>query len=229
MLLKQLENFATIIATIPSACAILSARGLSLESANLPMLQLWDRDSTAIGLPLLEFMPELANQAYPDILRQTIKLNTVHKETAARVDLLRSGEMESIFMDYTYTPIQVNRGKPTAILVTAVDVTQRERDRLLRVENLRNLHALIKTSPVGMCLFMGPDLIVDVVNDKMLELWRSKKHMGIKAMKYVYHHGIPFSTIVDEVTYAYTPVRDEFGNPKGIILITDTHYNGGTE
>ena len=220
MSLKKLDSYAKVISEIPVACAILDANKLRLDTANSAVLELWAKDSSIINLPLLDFLPELASQPYPNLLKQVIKQNIVLKDSAARVEIERFGKPETIFMDYSYTPIHVTKSRPTAVLVTATDVTQRERDKLSNIENLRTLQALVNTSPAPMCLFLGSELEVDTVNDHMLKVWKHHKHIGIKAMKYVYHQGVPFSVKIDEMTYSYTPIRDGLGNSRGVIMVT---------
>ncbi|MCR6718987.1 MAG: PAS domain-containing sensor histidine kinase [Chitinophagaceae bacterium] len=54
---------------------------------------------------------------------------------------------------------------------TMEDVTEKVRLRKVLAENERNLRNLVEQAPVAMCVLKGPRHIVEIVNEKMVDLW----------------------------------------------------------
>jgi len=219
MRIEKISSFSNIFSDIPIACAILNAQDLRIEQANEEILEIWGRSKSAVGYNLLDVMPEIAGQPYPDLMRQVLDQKITHREKASKFTLIRNGKQETIFADFCYTPILGQNGKSTALLVTATDVTEREKDRLFRTEAIRTLQAVIKTSPVAMCYFVGEHHSVNTINEYMIDLWKNYEYMGIRELKYVFHTGLPYTHNLNGVTYSYTPVRDGLGKTTGVTLV----------
>ena len=219
MQIEKIASFNNIFSEIPIACAILNAQDLRIEQANDEVLEIWGRNKSAVGYKLLDVMPELADQTYPALIRQVLLTNTTHKEKAGKATLFRNGVQETIFVDFCYTPILGQNGKSTALLITATDVTDIEKNKLFRTEAIRTLKAVIMTSPVAMCYFVGENHAVNTVNEHMIDLWKKHEYLGVRELKYVFHTGLPYTHTVHDITYSYTPVRDGLGKTTGVTLV----------
>ena len=218
---EKLSIYSKLITDVPMACAILDAENLRIEQANEEILAIWGRDQSAIGRGLFDVMPELIGQHYPELIDQVLTTNSVHKEKASKAVLVRNGKADTIFVDFCYKPILGVNSKVIALLITATDVTNRENDRLFRVESIRTLKAVITTAPVAMCYFHGEHHTVNTVNTYMLDLWKKYEYMGVRELNYVFHTGLPYTHTVHDVTYSYTPVRDGLGGTMGIALVAN--------
>jgi two-component system sensor histidine kinase VicK len=134
----QKQRLETIIAEIPAGLAILQGEQMVLEMANDHMLSLWNKDYTSIGKPLLAFLPELNEQAFPDLLRQVYLTGIPYATQDAPVKLNKDGEEELLYMDFSYTPLKDPAQNTHSILVLAVNVTERtqsaQREQVLSEE-----------------------------------------------------------------------------------------------
>ena len=65
--------------------AIFDAETLKLDVANDGMLELWGRDKSVFNTRLLEFLPELEDQPYPDIMQHVAKTQVCHHEIGAEI------------------------------------------------------------------------------------------------------------------------------------------------
>ena len=61
-------------------------------------------------------------------------------------------------------------GKPIKFSGTLQDITTEENNRKALIDREQNLQDLFKKAPVAFCLLKGSDFIVEMANDKMLEL-----------------------------------------------------------
>lgn len=59
---------------------------------------------------------------------------------------------------------------------SGVDITERKNAEKITKESEENLRNTILQSPIAMCIFKGPDYVVELANERMYELWgRSEK------------------------------------------------------
>lgn len=127
---ERTEKLSNIIDNLPAGVCVLKGFDMLLEEVNDGMLQLWSRDRSIKGKRLLEFMPELADQAFPAILEKVYTEGIPHFEKDALVELNTSTGKKVVYMDYSYTPLKSSNGLVNYILVHAEDVSERTMGRL---------------------------------------------------------------------------------------------------
>jgi signal transduction histidine kinase len=135
------------------------------------MLQIWGRDRSVIGMPLVEIMPEIADQPFPRILDHVFTTGKIYSETDSQAYLKRHGRMETIYVDFTYKPLRDENGEVMSILIMAIEVTDRVLTRQQLIQSESNLRNTIRRAPVGMCILRGPQYVVEIANDRMIEIW----------------------------------------------------------
>jgi PAS domain S-box-containing protein len=214
-----MKGYLNLFQNAPVAMAILDAKTLKLDSANPAMLQLMRREKSVLGRELLEFLPEIAEQPYPELMYNVIRTGKPYSETGAKFYSNNNGKVETIFVDYSYTPILGKNREVVSLLVVGTDVSERELSRLYMLESDRNLRAVVMSAPVAMAVFSGFDFQIQSVNDRMLELWNSNSKMGIKELEHVYHNGVSFTSEINQICYSYTPLRDATGNTTGVVMV----------
>jgi hypothetical protein len=67
------NRFQSMLLQSPVAMGILIGKDMVLEIANQPMLELWGKGPEIIGLPIVKGLPEIANQPFPDLLRNVFE------------------------------------------------------------------------------------------------------------------------------------------------------------
>lgn len=216
---RVIKGFLNLFQNAPVAMAILDAKTLRLDSANSAMLQLLRREKSVLGRKLLDFMPEIAEQYYPELMYDVIRTGKPHSQTGAKFYTNNNGRAETVFVDYSYTPILGKNNKVTSILIVGIDVSERELSRIYKEESDRNLRAMVMSAPVAMAVFSGFDFQVQSVNDRMLELWNSNSKICIRELEHVYHNGVSFTSEINQICYSYTPLRDAKGNTTGVVMV----------
>lgn len=121
--IQQHPELLNIVSHIPIGLCILSGETMVLEIVNEKMLNLWDRNDSIQGLPLLEFMPELTDQVFPKLLQQVYTSGIAFSNRGAVVQLVVGGRLKSVYMDFSYIPLKNSDGVTDSILVMAEDVT----------------------------------------------------------------------------------------------------------
>jgi PAS domain S-box-containing protein len=94
-----------------------------------------------LGKPLLEALPELADQPFPQLLRQVLETGEPFhgREVLARLVLRPGGPLEDRYYDFTYFRIADGDGRAYGIWDHAVDVTDRVLARRALESSVRDL------------------------------------------------------------------------------------------
>lgn len=127
---EERKRLSNIIANIPAGICILEGKDFILEDVNKGMLRIWGKDMRILGAKLLDFLPELEQQAFPALLQQVYTTGEPYIERDARLDIVTAGNQKTIYLDFSYTPLFNSKKEVDRILVHADDVTERSLARL---------------------------------------------------------------------------------------------------
>ena len=156
----------------PVGIAIISPDNLTIRMANPFYSYLVGRaPEQIVGKPLLEALPELDRQGFDDLLREVLATGVPFVANEVAVAIVRNEALETIYVDLTYQPRYDTTGGISGILVVATDVTAQVLSRQRVEESEARFRSLIEEAPVSTCLFVGPELIIDVINEVMLGYW----------------------------------------------------------
>ncbi|MDW8850502.1 PAS domain-containing protein [Flavobacterium sp. MMLR14_040] len=90
--------------------------------------------------------------------------------------IYRNGRMEDVYWTFSYSPVNNESGKPAGVLVICNETTEKVKlVKKLEDSNSRYLNNILQT-PSAMCVFRGPDYVVEIANTLMLELWGRKEN-----------------------------------------------------
>lgn len=100
---------------------LLKGRDMIVEACNAALLEIWEKDSSIIGKPLLEVIPHLQHFEYIGLLRQVFDTGIPFAGKGYRATVQRGGR--DTYLDFTYTPFRNEHGTITGVIVMADDVT----------------------------------------------------------------------------------------------------------
>lgn len=121
----QRDELRRIFQNTPSFMALLSGDDLVFELANPAYEKLVGRTGI-VGKPLVEALPELANQPYPALLRRVMETGEpfVGRDMPVALKYGNGESAEQRYVDFVYMPIRA-QGEEPAVLVEGYDVTER--------------------------------------------------------------------------------------------------------
>ena len=105
------------------------------------------------------------------LLREVLATGVPFVANEVAVAIVRNEALETIYVDLTYQPRYDTTGGISGILVVATDVTAQVLSRQRVEESEARFRSLIEEAPVSTCLFVGPELIIGVINEVMLGYW----------------------------------------------------------
>jgi PAS domain S-box-containing protein len=234
----------------PIAIGLYMGRDLVINIANSVLLSFWGKTGAVIGQKLEIAVPELEGQPFLKILDDVFTTGQAYQITDGAADLAVDGVFGTYYFDFTYKPLFDAAGNVYAILNTAINVTEKVLSkRKMQIADQR-FRAITEQSPVAIGLLYGKDMLVEIANDRVLEIWgRDKSIIGLPLRKVlpeiegqgffellenVYTTGIPFhgndilAKLIQNgnlknvyIDFTYAPLKDEDGNTSGIMILAN--------
>lgn len=241
------DSLITLFSQAPVALAMLMGEEQTVEVANSKILELWGKDNSVIGLPILGALPEIQDQEFPSILKKVYETGIPFKGDGVLAKLVRNGVITDCYFDFVYSPIR-DCNQITGISVVATEVTEKViSERKLRESELR-FRELMQISDYSTAIYRGSDLIIEFANKQMIKTWgKDSSVIGkkledalpelagqpfVQILRNVYATGKSYlakedrvDLVVDGVlqtfyyNFSYKPLRDENGNIYAIMNV----------
>ncbi len=157
-------RFRSLIDQAPVATCLFIGKQLVIELANDMMLSYWGKDSSAIGKPLAEVLPELKEQAFLDILNTVLITGEPYRAVNMHVELIVGGVLKSHYFDFTYQPVRNKDGEVYGVMDMAIDVTDRVLAQQKIDEAQRQILSSFEQSPVAIALIDESELTFTMAN-----------------------------------------------------------------
>ncbi len=170
-LLDSEARFRSMIMQAPVAMGLLRGDQLVIESANEFILNLWGKEAHVIGKPLLEALPEIEGQAFPDLLAGVYQSGEPYYGYEVLARIFRNGRLEDGYFNFVYAPVRENSGTVSGILMVATEVTAQVQTRKELEESEKRFRNLMLDAPMATAVYAGPDMVIQLANDAMLSLW----------------------------------------------------------
>jgi len=216
--------------------------------ANEALLTMWGKTpEEAIGKGLLEngYEPWHAEMHHREIDQVAATRQSIRGEVSFPHAILGRR-----VYDYIFVPVVNEKGEVEAVAGTTRDITEIKKAEEVLRKSERNFRSMILQAPVAMCIMMGPEHVVDIANEAMIELWGKPKeqvlnkpifealpdarNQGLEAvMQNVYETGVPFFANEHPVAlfrngkwdtvyqnFVYQPYYDAEGTILGVLAIS---------
>lgn len=165
------QRFRSLHAHAPVAIALFRGRELIIEMPNQEFIDMLGKRENLAGKRLVDAMPELIGQPFLQILDDVYTSGIPFQTYATKVDVVLDGALKEGFYNFSYTPLFDKNDQVYAILEIAEDVTESTliKKRLEKSES--NLRNMILQSPVAMCILKGSNFVVEIANERILQIW----------------------------------------------------------
>lgn len=175
-----LEN---ALLSAPYPIVIFEGLDMTVTYANDALLNLWGKDERIIGQTFLQILPELADQPFPELLRQVYLTGTPSSDKEALAKLIIDGVPQTVFFDYSYTAIRNSQGVIIGVLVICRDVTEQALAKRRLEESKEKFRNTMHQAPFALAILHGEDFIIESANAVCLDIWqRTNEAIGKKAL-----------------------------------------------
>jgi PAS domain S-box-containing protein len=244
------QRVRSVIESAPFPIGIYVGREMRISFANQNILDVWGKGNDVIGKLYSGILPELDNQHIFEQLDEVYTTGIAFHAKNQRVDIVVDNRLQSFYFNYSFTPLLDATGKIYGVMNTAAEVTDLNLAKLRVEQSEQNLRNMILQAPVAMCILTGPDHVIEIANDFIIELWGKPKAdvmnrpvfealpdargQGLEdMMRDVYENGVTFKA--DEMpvrlirngkyetvyqNFVYEPYRENSGKVIGVLTVT---------
>lgn len=143
------QLFRMMIEQSPVTMASLKSKDLVIDAVNIPILQIWGKDHSVMGLPLEDTLPELRAQRLLEILKNCYATGVAFHGKEMNAKLLLNGEIVERYLNFVYQPTQLDENGERSILIVANDVTELVNSRKEADEMNTRLEIALDASKLG--------------------------------------------------------------------------------
>lgn len=246
----QEQQVSAIIESAPFPIAVYTGKEMRIARANKAAIEVWGKGPEVIGKLFKEVLPEISGQDILERMEEVYATGTSYHSRNTPVELLVDGQLRTFYFNYSITPLFDNKNSVYGVMNTAADVTDMNLVKQQLEHSEQNFRNMILQAPIAMCLLKGPEFIIDIANQAMLEIWGKPQNtvmnrpvfqvipeaieQGLKEfMEQVYRTGRPFQANEQPVkldrhgksdtvyqNFVYQPYHDTFGNIIGVLAVS---------
>jgi len=175
ILFKGLEEsnkrFLNNILQAPVAMCIFRGKNHVVEIANERMLELWGKDAEAVmNKPIFEGLPEVRGQGLEQIVDHVYETGERFTANERPVTLPRNGQIETVYVNFTYEALREPNGTISGIVAIATDVSPQVIARQKTEESERDIRNMVLQAPIGICIVDAATLVSEIVNESFIEV-----------------------------------------------------------
>ena len=151
---KELQ-LSQMLHIMPSFSAVLTGPTFVFQMANQSYFDLVGRGPEIIGKPVLEAIPEIADQPFPALLEEVYRTGRPFEAKAMVVRLPRgpNGNLTDSFVDFVYLPLREADGQVSRIFIHGVDRTPEVRATQALAQGERELRSMTENTPDALARF----------------------------------------------------------------------------
>ena len=154
-----------------AAQSVVVGKEMILSLVNDKMLELWGRDRSILGRPLMEALPELMDTPLPQRLLQVYSTGEAYSQPEERFDLIRYGQPYTGYYRYTYEPLYKGENEIYGVVCTTIEITQEIAARKKAEESELQSRSLVEQSPIRTTLLTGEAMLITRANEPVLKSW----------------------------------------------------------
>lgn len=159
-----------ILESASNSMALFTGHELRITLANREALNIWKGGEEAIGKTLQEVVPEMDEAVFKE-LQEVIATGIPLIRENNKIVLGQNGDQREYYFTYRALPIRNAVGEIYGVMTSAANVTAINQAKRALEDSESNIRKAILKAPIAICILQGPEFIIDIANDRMLELW----------------------------------------------------------
>jgi PAS domain S-box-containing protein len=244
------QRVRSVVESAPFPIGVYVGREMRISLANQSIIDVWGKGNDVIGKLYSDILPELDNQEIFSQLDGVFTTGIPFHARNQQVDIVIDDKLQSYYFNYSFTPLYDSNGTIYGVMNTAAEVTDLNLAAQKIEQSEKNLRNMVLQAPVAMCILLGPEHVIEVANQSMIQLWGKEekdvmgkpvfdalpdaREQGLeKIMGDVYQTGETFKASEMPVSllrngklenvyqnFVYEPYRDSDGTILGVLAIS---------
>jgi PAS domain S-box-containing protein len=138
------ERFRNMILQAPVAIGMLDGRKLVIETANNSMLEIWGKDESIIGQPMIQALPELVGQRVIGAMQEVYDSGIAQYGSEILTRLQHGDQLQDAYFNFVYAPLRDDSKRVNGVAVIAVNVTEQVLSRQAIEESETRFRTLLE-------------------------------------------------------------------------------------
>ena len=139
---NQQRQLRELFEQAPVAIGLFAGPDYVVEVCNPDLQAIWRRTAAeALDRPLFEVLPEARDQGFRELLDEVRRTGTPFVAAEMPAQLLRNGQLTSVYLNFVYQPIRDEQGHIRAVAAVAADVSEQVAARRLLAQTNIDLTA----------------------------------------------------------------------------------------
>lgn len=166
------SRYLNHIMQAPVAMCIFRGKNHVVEIANEHMLQLWGKNAEdVLNKPIFEGLPETKDQGLELLIDTVFTTGEKFIANERLVQLPRNGKIETRYINFVYDALKEIDGSISGIITIALDVTEQVISRSKIEESQHKVRAIVENAPFAIAVYVGQDMIVELANETIINIW----------------------------------------------------------
>jgi PAS domain S-box-containing protein len=202
------QNYKQLFAQAPAPIAIYKGRELTYVFVNDAYASIFN-GRELLGKTVRAAFPELDGQGYYEILERVFDsgIPFYANETPALIDVNNDGNVTTRYYNLVYTPFKNDQDIIEGVMAFGNDVTDLVEARLREKEGEQRFRNIVEQSVDPILILKGDNMVLDVANQPLLNLWNVDK---------------------SAIGKAFLEILPEMEGQGFLELLTDVYKNGST-
>ena len=165
------QQIRSLVESAPFPIGVYTGKEMRIMLANRAIMDVWGKGNDVVGKLYSELMPELADQHIFQQLDEVYSSGIPLDIKNQKIELFKNGKSAFYYFNYSFTPLFDSNGKVYGVMNTAAEITDLTLAKQRVEANERSIRNTILKAPVAMCILNGPDHVVEIANERMMEVW----------------------------------------------------------
>ena len=159
------KRFSNILSQFIVAIGILEGQDMVITFANEALLEMWGKGKNILGKPLLEVLPEIKDQGFPELLADVYTTGVTYEAYEAKAIMLHDRKPVEAYYNFIYQPYKDIDEKINGITILATEVTEQVLAKK-QIEDSENQFRTFADSIQNLAWIANPDGWVYWFNQK---------------------------------------------------------------
>jgi PAS domain S-box-containing protein len=221
--LKQVEEtnkrYYEMLMESPFAFAVLKGKDMVIILANSLIKEFWGKGKDVEGKTLLQILPELKHQPFPEMIEKVYTTGIPVYANEILGKLTYDGQLKHKYFNVVFQPYYEADNSISGVTQIAYDVTETVLARKKIEESDKRYNMMLMHSPFTFAVLKGKDLVVDLANDRIKEVWGLGNDIEGKSLLEIMPDlkNTTFPALLDEVRATGIPFHGiEVQSPKSL-------------
>ncbi|MDC6350233.1 PAS domain-containing protein [Zeaxanthinibacter sp. PT1] len=175
-IVEQERKFRNLVKQAPVGIAIFKGEDFLVELANTTALAIVKKEERQVlGVPFFDILPDTQATLMP-MLNEVLLTGKSSRGTNFPIAIEKRGKKETRYFNFIFYPVKDEDDLVTGVMCVATEVTESVLLSNKLKESAKQFRNLVIQSPIPMTILRGPEFVIEMANDIMIDIiWRKDK------------------------------------------------------